>query len=113
MEPDHRYLVTYDPEAVREMGRVKGASDRDSLQRVVDRLARMGPEVGPANIKLLRGAPGILELRPRAGDSAFRLLAVRAGRHYVILAVVTKKKFAKGLFDAQTRLKKYQNGIIK
>lgn len=105
MKGEDRYLVTYDQEAAWEINGVKGASDRDSLQRVVDRLARMGPEMGPANMKLLRGAPGILELRPRAGDSAFRLLAVRAGPHYVILAVVTKKKFAKGLFDAQTRLK--------
>lgn len=113
MEERDRYLVTYDQEAVWEIRQVKGASDQKALRTAVGKLAERGPDVGPATMKLLKGAPGLFELRPGAGDSPFRLLVARRGSHFVILALAHKKNFGRGLAKAQIRLRKYGNGVIK
>ena len=113
MDKQGQYLVIFDPEAVWEWQRVKGAEERNAVKQALKKLTLQGPKIGTGHMKALKGTRGVLEIRPRAGHSAFRLLVARAGNLYVVLAVANKKNFDRALVQAQVRLRKYGNGIIK
>lgn len=80
---------------------VKGKSDRKAVFNVVDKLRRLGAQLAPPHVKLLKGESDLYELRPQQGRSAVRPLYQRFGNQFVILAVARK-----GDFDRKVRLAK-------
>lgn len=100
-------LVVYDLEAVLDFEDVKRKEDRKALFNAVDKLSRLGAQLAPPHVKLLKGEADLYELRPRQGQSAVRALYRRFGEHFVILAIAKKSDFDKKVRLATERARRY------
>lgn len=87
---------------------MKGKSDRKAVFNVVDKLRRLGPELTPPHVKLLKGEADLYELRPQQGRSAVRPLYQRFGNQFVILAVAKKNDFDRKIGLAKERASRYR-----
>lgn len=100
--------VVYDPEAVLDLEGIKGKDDRKAIFNAVDKLRRLGTQLAPPHVKLLKGEADLCELRPRQGRSAVRPLYRRFGDLFVILAIARKSDFDKKVRLATERAKQYE-----
>ena len=67
----------------------------------------LGPELPSPHMKSLKGESDLCELRPRQGASEARLIYVRLGERFVVLAVAAKKKnFERAVAEAAHRLER-------
>ena len=66
---DARFIVLFDPDAVRDLESLKGKQERNAVYAVIDKLRMLGPDLAPPHVKSLKGESGLLELRPRRGRS--------------------------------------------
>jgi hypothetical protein len=82
------WLVEYLSEAVVE---VHGLSRKDltGVLNAVDKLRQLGPQLAPPHMKPLQSEPDLMELRPRQGQSPTRVIYVRIGDGFKILAVAS------------------------
>ncbi|MGH2954260.1 MAG: type II toxin-antitoxin system RelE/ParE family toxin [Thermoanaerobaculia bacterium] len=101
--------VVYDPEAVLDLEQVKGKDERKALFNAVDKLRRLGAQLAPPHVKLLKGEADLYELRPRQGRSAVRPLYGRFGDLFVILAIATKRDFDRKVRLAGERAAQYDD----
>ncbi|MDP9383889.1 MAG: type II toxin-antitoxin system RelE/ParE family toxin [Actinomycetota bacterium] len=76
---------------------------------VVDKLAALGLRLGYPHSSSVEGetGEGLRELRPRAGNSAFRPIYRRFGGYWVILAIAHKATYDRAVADAQARAAAY------
>lgn len=101
------FVVVYDPDAVLDFEAVKGRDDRKALFNAVDKLRRLGPQLVPPHVKLLKGERDLFELRPRQGRSPVRALYARFGNRFVILATARKADFDRKVKLAAERAGRY------
>ncbi len=102
-----RFKVSYHPAAAHELALLVGArGDVRAVVNVVEKLTELGPRLGPPHAAQLKGASaaGLFELRPRRGNSDWRLICCRAGHGFVVLAVTRHAGFAKAVLAASQRL---------
>ena len=107
----HPFLVIYDPDAVLELEELSSRQERKATFTVVDKLRRLGERLPPPHMKPLQGEPGLLELRPRQGNSPVRPIYARLEQGFVILAFSTKPDkagFARAVIAAHRRLRQYR-----
>lgn len=81
----------------------------------VEKLAALGPQLRFPRTSAVRGSPGLRELRPRAGRSAWRALYQQVGDALVIAAiapeaVVDKRGFERACRSAASRLDEIRRG---
>src|SRR4051812_33737725 len=82
------YVVVFDSEAAQELAElIKSKEERKAIFNALDKLRQLGPSLVPPHVKTLQNSPGLVELRPRQGKSASRLVFRRCGDLYVVLAV--------------------------
>jgi hypothetical protein len=99
------WLVDFDAAAVQDLEQVKSRGDRKAVFSVVEKLQVLGPDLPPPHVKSLSGEADLLELRPKQGASAVRLIFCRTGRRFVVLAVAPDKpSFDRHLLRARIRL---------
>ena len=95
--------MDWDEGAVAEL-RGLPAGERGAVMNAVAKLEVFGDQLGWPHTSLVRGSrPGIRELRPRAGRSAWRVLYRRAGDAMVILAVGPEAVHDQRGFDRAVR----------
>lgn len=83
------------------------------MDHAVDKLEAFGPQLPFPHQSDVRDAPGLRELRPRAGRSPLRALYARVADEFVIAAVgpeaqVDSRGFRRAVAHALTRLKTLQ-----
>jgi len=90
-----RHLVTFDADAAIELASVQSKAERKAIYATVAKLRVLGEQLTPPHMKPLQGraARTLRELRPRRGDSPWRLIYRRRGEGYVVLAVAHKDDF--------------------
>ncbi|MDA0173396.1 type II toxin-antitoxin system RelE/ParE family toxin [Solirubrobacter taibaiensis] len=82
------FVVAFDSEAAQELAElIKSKEERKAIFNALDKLRQLGPRLVPPHVKTLQDSPGLVELRPRQGKSASRLVFKRCEDLYVILAV--------------------------
>jgi Gp49-like protein DUF891 len=64
---DARFIVVFDPDAVRDLDSLKGKQERNAVYTVIDKVRMPGPDLKPPHVKTPKGEAGLLELRPRQG----------------------------------------------
>ncbi len=106
--------VEYLPEADRERGTLP-ERERAALYNAVEKLRTLGPDLGFPHSSAVREAPGLRELRPRAGRSPWRALYRIIGDEAVIAAVGPEaehdpKRFQRACRDAIDRLDEWEGG---
>lgn len=109
---DARFIVLFDPDAVRDLDLLKGRQELNAVYAAVDKLRMLGPELAPPHVKSLKGEAGLLELRPRQGSSPVRPIYRRIGKVYVILAFSVKPDkvdFAAAVAAARKRSRRYRS----
>ena len=79
------------------------------MHHALEKLEALGSQLPFPHQSAVRGAPGVRELRPRAGRSPWRGFFTRVGRALVLLAVgpeaeVDRKGFQRSVAAAQARL---------
>lgn len=102
------WQVRYLSEADDERGKLP-AGERAALYNAVRKLEAIGPDLGYPHTSDVRGAPGLRELRPRAGYSPWRGLYQHRGEIFVIAAVCPEAEhdprgFSRGCEAALSRL---------
>jgi hypothetical protein len=103
------WQVLYLPDAEAERRKLP-ADERAALQRAVEKLAAIGPDLGFPHSSAVKGMPGgWRELRPRRGRSPYRALYRRVEDAMVIGAVCPEAQqdprgFRRGCTDAAERL---------
>jgi phage-related protein len=105
------YVVVFDSEAAQELAeRIKSKEERKAIFNALDKLRQLGPSLVPPHVKTLKDSPGLVELRPRQGKSASRLVYRRCGDLYVILAVSKdhESDLDATITAAKTRLEQYE-----
>lgn len=105
------YVVVFDSEAAQELAElIKGKEERKAIFNALDKLRQLGPSLVPPHVKTLKDSPGFVELRPRQGRSASRLVYRRCGDLYVILAISKDHDSDLGaaIAAAQVRFKQYE-----
>lgn len=80
------WLVAYLPEAEKERDALPKL-ERSALASADVKLSAFGPRLGYPHTSAVRGAPGLRELRPRAGRSPYRALYRRVGGTFVVAAI--------------------------
>jgi len=80
------WSVAYLPEAEQERERLP-INERSALYNAVAKLEAIGPTLGYPHTSAVQGAPGLRELRPRAGRSPWRGLYRQVGDRLVIAAI--------------------------
>jgi hypothetical protein len=108
---DARFIVVFEPGAVRDLDSLKGKQERNAVYAVIDKLRMLGPDLKPPHVKTLKGEARLLELRPRQGSSPVRPIFRRMGKEYVILAFSVKPDkgdFAAAVAAARKRSLRYQ-----
>jgi hypothetical protein len=99
---DHRVL--FEPEAARELAGVRSHREEDAIHEVIKKLRALGPALTPPHVKALRGrGGGLIELRPRAGRSDWRLLCLRTPSAFIVLAVTRHRDLDRAIGDAHRR----------
>jgi hypothetical protein len=78
--------VVYLPEADQERGKLP-ATERTAIYNAVRKLEALGPDLPYPHSSDAKGAPGLRELRPRAGRSPWRPLYTRVAGKFVIAAI--------------------------
>jgi phage-related protein len=82
------FVVVFDSEAAQELAElIKSKEERKAIFNALDKLRQLGPSLIPPHVKTLQDSPGLVELRPRQGRSASRLIFRRCDELYVILAI--------------------------
>jgi hypothetical protein len=102
------WTVRYLDEAVEEREQLV-IQEKVALDRAVDKLSVLGPDLPYPHQSSVRGASGLRELRPRAGRSPWRALYVRRQDEFVIAAIgpeaeVDERGFRRAVQAALTRL---------
>jgi hypothetical protein len=98
------WVVEFDSEAVLDLEDVKARGDRKAVFNVVQKLRDLGPDLPSPHMKSLKGEADLFELRPRQGACEARLIYVRLGGRFVVLAVAGKKKsFDRAVAEAKQR----------
>jgi hypothetical protein len=102
------WVVNFDSDAVLDLEDVKSKGDRRAVFNVVYKLQQLGPDLPSPHMKSLKGETDLFELRPKQGAVAVRVVYVRVGARFVILAVAARKQdFDRAVRDARTRLARY------
>lgn len=97
------WAVSYHPAAALELGKLPGA-ERKAVDNAVMKLQALGPDLPAPHSSDARSAPGLRELRPRGGRSAWRALYQRRGDVFVIAAIAPDGKTdPRGFGQACTR----------
>ena len=105
------FVVVLDSEAAQELAElIKSKEERKAIFNAMDKLRQLGPQLIPPHVKTLQGSPGLIELRPRQGRSASRLVFKRCADLYVILAVSKDhdSDLDAAIGRATTRLERYE-----
>lgn len=102
------WVVRYLDDAVAERDRLP-THERNAMDHAVDKLQAFGPRLPFPHQSAVREAPGLRELRPRAGRSPWRALYTRVRREFVISAIgpeaqVDRQGFRKAVRKALARL---------
>jgi hypothetical protein len=106
------HRVIYDPDAVVELLAMKSREEHRALLNAVRKLGELGEQLGPPHMKPLKGGHAALrELRPRQGQSDWRVIYRRAGDFYAILAIDRHKNFAALIERAQARAERYDRPL--
>lgn len=84
--------------------------ERISVYNAVDKLTQLGPDLPPPHMKSLKGEPDLMELRPKQGNSAVRVIYTRVDDGFKILAVCTKRDFDAAVSRARDRVAQYRTG---
>jgi hypothetical protein len=105
------WLVVYVPDAERERD-ARPANERHALYNAVAKLQAIGPALGYPHTSAVQGAPGLRELRPRAGRSPWRGL-YQVGDQFVIAAIAPEaqhdpRRFRRACTAASRRLDELQ-----
>ncbi|MFT4035540.1 MAG: type II toxin-antitoxin system RelE/ParE family toxin [Patulibacter sp.] len=97
-------------EALIDWEEVKNRGERRAVLTALDKLAQLGPLLTPPHVKTLSGADGLLELRPRQGQSAVRPIVARVGPVFLVLAFSADhgKGMGRDIDRAAARLKAYR-----
>jgi Uncharacterized protein conserved in bacteria len=104
---ENLWLVDFDRAAVMDLEDVKSRGDRKAVFSAIDKLEYFGPRLSSPNMKSLKGAADLFELRPKQGRCAVRLIYARNGRRFVVLAVAPNKGgFDRALDRARKRLER-------
>jgi hypothetical protein len=101
-------LVLVHPAAGKELAALP-SEERAAMQHALEKLEALGSQLPFPHQSAIRGAPGIRELRPRAGRSPWRGFFTRVGNSLVLLAIgpeaeVDRKEFQRAVAAAQARL---------
>lgn len=106
--------VVIHAECEAELNALARRSQRDAmaLERARDKLAVLGASLGYPHSTAIRGAPGLRELRPRAGRCPWRLV-YHPGRPFVVLALAPEalrdpRGFRRAVDEARTRLDEWK-----
>ena len=91
MPKPERWIVEFASEAVVDFEDVKGRGDRKAVFNVVQKLQELGPDLPPPHAKSLKGEVDLFELRPKQGACETRLIYVRIGRRFLVLALAARK----------------------
>jgi hypothetical protein len=105
------FVVAFDSEAAQELAElIKSKDERKAIFNALDKLRQLGPELVPPHVKTLQGSSGLIELRPRQGKSASRLIFKRCASLYVVLAVSKDHDAAldAAIGRATSRLEQYE-----
>jgi hypothetical protein len=105
-------VVRHHPEADVELGALESA-ERAAIDHALDKLQALGDRLPFPHQSAVKGAPGIRELRPRAGRSRWRALYGRVGETFVFLAVgpeagVDARGFDRAVRAALQRLRQFE-----
>ncbi|HUY48887.1 MAG TPA: type II toxin-antitoxin system RelE/ParE family toxin [Streptosporangiaceae bacterium] len=80
------WTVVYLPEAEQELGKLPDG-EQAALRNAERKLEAIGPALPFPHSSAVRTAPGLRELRPRAGRSPWRAFYGQVGETFVIAAV--------------------------
>jgi hypothetical protein len=80
------WTVVYHPGAEQELGKLPDG-EQAAVRNVVRKLEALGPALPFPHSSAVRTAPGLRELRPRAGRSPWRAFYGRVGETFVIAAI--------------------------
>lgn len=101
------WLVDFDRGAVADLEGVKSRRDRKAMMHAVRKLSEIGPELATPHMKSLKGEADFFELRPRQGACAARLIYMRDGVRFVVLAIAPDKpSFSGAVRDARQRYRR-------
>lgn len=96
------WIVAYLAEAERERAALP-KPERAALINADAKLGAYGALLGYPHTSAVRGAPGLRELRPRAGRSAYRALYRQIGNVFVVAAVGPEAQSDPRGFDRAVR----------
>lgn len=102
-----KFKVSYHPAAAHDLALLVGArAEVRAVMNVVAKLAELGPRLGPPHAAQLKGAAaaGLFELRPRRGNSDWRLICCRDGEDFAVLAVTRHAGFTAAVNSASQRM---------
>jgi hypothetical protein len=103
------WVVDFDSEAVIDFEDVKSRGDRKAVFNAVQKLKDVGPDLPSPHMKSLKSEADLFELRPKQGACEARLIYVRVGQRFVVLAVAAKKKaFDRAVAAANVRRAKHR-----
>lgn len=98
------WIVVFNAQAAVEYAeQVKSKSERKAIAAAIKKLEEMGEQLAPPHIKRLQRASGLCELRPRRGDSDWRLVYRRVGPGYVVFALGRHDEFSSLVARASAR----------
>lgn len=105
-----RWTVRYLPGALEEKEAIRDSAEIKAIDRVVDKLKNLGPELCEPHQRHVRGSrQGLRELRPRAGRSRWRPIYWRATRETFVIGAVApevetdKRGYRRGVRHAEDR----------
>lgn len=103
------WLVEFLSTAVRDLEALSSnRKERLAAYTAVDKLMALDPQLVPPHMKSLKGVANLMELRPRQGHSPVRLLYIRVGDCFKILAVAcTHDELDAKVVEAERRAAQY------
>jgi hypothetical protein len=81
------WLVEYHQLAVEEYAALKDNKQKKGALTVADFLRQLGPKIKEPHSKPVKGTTGLYELRPSGGKALVRLLYLRRGDVFKIVAI--------------------------
>jgi hypothetical protein len=100
------WIVLHLGEALEELGGVRSsdAAEYQAIRTVADKLKNLGPRLVRPHSGNVQGYPDLRELRPRAGNSPWRVIYRRFGNLMIIGGVAHKSSFEADAQRAARRL---------
>jgi hypothetical protein len=79
--------VLYHSDAATELGEIPSRNERKAIYTAIGKLKELGPTLGNPHSSDVKGADRLRELRPRAGNSPWRVFYRQIGMTFVVGAV--------------------------